>query len=212
MMILVQILPFGLILATTSAKSCFEDGVDSFGQDLGTPTKQSSPENCQTQCSKNFACNHWTYVKSSKACWLKVARIPKASSNDIISGPRQCGGCYEYGVDYPGPGPWWGIKPSPETCQETCQSISSCGAWVYQKIDKNCYLKYTNSRKARKFRIKETVSGPKECLDFNTLREEYCTLSLDQKRIFLMKDTVSPNQVERLLASVRYVLCFLLLQ
>ena len=42
-------------------------------------------------CSKNAECKFWTYVKTSKRCYMKTYRWKrKYNTNDVISGPKTC--------------------------------------------------------------------------------------------------------------------------
>jgi len=53
---------------------CFEDGVDSSGNDI-KDFRVSSIEECQNECKKLFSCKLFVYAPSNKNCWLKHTRL-----------------------------------------------------------------------------------------------------------------------------------------
>ena len=73
---------------------CWMDGVDFPGHDFSWPNVKS-PADCQKECSKNSACNYWTYVRNTNhnGCHLKRAKGGESTTHglDLISGSKNCG-------------------------------------------------------------------------------------------------------------------------
>ena len=73
---------------------CFKEGMDYFLYDIST-IRASNAEECQTSCQNVDACIVWTFLKSTKQCFIKWKQN-KASEyknpEDIVSGPKFCQG------------------------------------------------------------------------------------------------------------------------
>ena len=113
------------------------------------------------------------------------------------------------------------VTETPENCQIKCIQEDTCNAWSYHWDGKICKLKYAAGEKANPA-DPSTISGPKFCLgkwskniphtiikvllllEYSALQQKYCGLSLADKRTLLESDDVTGDQVESLLASVRY--------
>ena len=73
--------------------SCFEKGVDYFGNDLSNGQYKSTPTAaaCQAHCQASPGCNFWTWDPGyNNACWKKTAKGPKKSVARLTSGPKNC--------------------------------------------------------------------------------------------------------------------------
>ena len=76
-------------------QSCFDEGVDYFGNDLadGQFDSTSSAAECQTHCQQTQGCNFWTWDPGyNNACWKKSAKGPIQTNARLTSGPKTCGG------------------------------------------------------------------------------------------------------------------------
>ncbi len=79
---------------------CYEDGVDSVGNDI-KDFSVSSIEECQNECKKVFNCKLFVYAPSIKNCWLKHTPATRSLNSDRIVGPKVCTGfwlCYFFSV------------------------------------------------------------------------------------------------------------------
>ncbi len=70
---------------------CFEDGVDSAGNDIAN-FRVSSIDECQNECKKLFNCKLFVFAPSTKNCWLKHTPSARTVNTDRITGPRVCTG------------------------------------------------------------------------------------------------------------------------
>jgi len=81
-------------LHLADANDCFNNDLDSYGNDIGSAIKDvSSAAACQKLCNSNADCNYFTYGKTvySGNCWLKSKKmIPLTSAPGLISGPKTC--------------------------------------------------------------------------------------------------------------------------
>ena len=84
-----------IYFSLTYSDNCFEEGIDYFLNDFST-IKASNAEKCQTSCQNVAACKFWTFLKSTKQCFLKWKREASKSKNpeDIVSGPKFCKGIF----------------------------------------------------------------------------------------------------------------------
>ena len=74
-------------------QSCFDEGVDYFGNDLedGQFDSTSSAAECQTHCQQSQGCNFWTWDPGyNNACWKKSAKGPIQTNARLTSGPKTC--------------------------------------------------------------------------------------------------------------------------
>jgi len=157
-------------------RTCDEDGVDYYGNDL-VGLKGISLEECSCACLSNEKCKVWTWVKNyygadNHGCWLKTAKGTKSSMPTAISGPKFCAGpchpertCDEDGVDYSG-NDLVGLKGiSLEECSCACQNNEKCKVWTWVKNqfgagNHGCWLK---TAKGTPGSMSTAISGPKFC-------------------------------------------------
>ena len=66
---------------------CFEEGVDSAGNDIKDFTV-ASIEECQAECKKLFNCKLFVYAPSFQHCWLKFEFATRNINSDRIVGQR----------------------------------------------------------------------------------------------------------------------------
>ena len=45
---------------------------------------------CQMNCQYRLICKFWTFVISTKDCWLKTSKSGRNQNEDTISGPKFC--------------------------------------------------------------------------------------------------------------------------
>ena len=83
-----------LSIPTVFSDSCFEVGVDYYGNDLeeGKYVSVPSAEACQASCQGASGCEFWTWDSSyNNACWMKSGEGTKTENDRVTSGPKNCG-------------------------------------------------------------------------------------------------------------------------
>merc|ERR1712080_69490 len=77
---------------------CPQEGVNLRNRDqIGTPTKQNSWEDCAAQCHIRYACKLWTWVKPTGGIYDRNCAIMEDAGSavydaNVISGERTCQG------------------------------------------------------------------------------------------------------------------------
>ena len=74
-------------------KSCFEYGLDYFGNDLneGHYDSTDSADACQVKCQQTSGCNFWTWTPDyHNACWKKSSKGEVIPHSQAVSGPAYC--------------------------------------------------------------------------------------------------------------------------
>ena len=82
-----------LTVPTVLSDSCFEVGVDYFGNDLeeGKYVSVPSAEACQASCQGTSGCEFWTWDPTyHNSCWRKTAKTQTQSNPVVTSGPKYC--------------------------------------------------------------------------------------------------------------------------
>jgi len=77
-----------LVTPTVFSDSCFEVGVDYYGNDLeeGKYVSVPSAQACQASCQGTAGCEFWTWDPTyHNACWRKTAKTQTASNPDVTS-------------------------------------------------------------------------------------------------------------------------------
>merc|ERR1712045_232924 len=112
-------------------------------------------EDCQELCSLHNNCGSWTWIKTTKKCYLKnkFGWTAKPNVNAISGFENENLVNNQVGVDFHGGdiGCWNSKKVTQRSlcvfktsnvhdCREACQIVSDCGRWEYS--DYGCYLKH----------------------------------------------------------------------
>jgi len=74
-------------------ETCFEVGVDYYGNDLeeGKYVSTDSASACQANCQSTSGCEYWTWDPTyHNACWRKTAKGQVQANPDVTSGPKFC--------------------------------------------------------------------------------------------------------------------------
>ena len=85
-----------IYFSLTYSDNCFEEGIDYVSYDLST-IKASNAEECQRSCQNVAACKFWTFLKSTKQCfikWYQNKALEYKNPEDIVSGPKFCKGIF----------------------------------------------------------------------------------------------------------------------
>jgi hypothetical protein len=119
-----------------------------------------SPGHCQKKCQANAACRIFVYDPVDKMCWLKCAagKDCKASANGATEGPLETDR-YISGTNSPPPehcrkacfkkadynlgdiGESFENVAKASDCQAKCKDEAECRIFVYDPVDKMCWLK-----------------------------------------------------------------------
>ncbi|PHJ15965.1 pan domain-containing protein [Cystoisospora suis] len=149
--------------------SCFETGIDYFGNDVEMIRDGSvtTAEECQRRCQANMSCGYFTFFVHNNHCYLKslAALSQRRPANDRrVSGPRNCS-CLEMGIDYVGNDVEDVQAQTPMECQKLCQGLDACHYFTFYPNRKRCYLKNASAKEGRTSGDGTIphVSGPKTC-------------------------------------------------
>jgi hypothetical protein len=126
-----------------------ENNVDRPGSDIGSLTTDNERA-CAASCGLNAACRAWSWVKSSKNCFLKHATPGIVLNDNVVSGIKAG---HEINMDRPGGDLTSSFlaTPDPDECGRLCANNSSCKAWtlitkpanIIGGTDNRCLLKST---------------------------------------------------------------------
>jgi len=119
----------------------------------GTKDQQLSDvpdfKSCATECSKNQACRHWTWMRDSRKCILWQGGVTSKNDKCCVSGPRESSGQQGAGAASPSAPPALGILRDTnfvgsditfipdvrdsESCAQACSRNSACQSWSWVK-------------------------------------------------------------------------------
>ncbi|KAF4640288.1 PAN domain-containing protein [Toxoplasma gondii] len=172
---------------TPTPPGCHEWDVDYQGFDIKKIEGQcSSAKHCQHMCQGTAGCSFWSYVSSSKSCYLKSnlalnGRHADESTLGMVSGPAFCPlhpVCKEDNVDYSGYDVQKiesGDVASAKECQALCEKLPECSFWTWVSYKQNCYLKNYFALIGRDAgpAASGMISGPKRCAAVPQACHEY---------------------------------------
>jgi hypothetical protein len=149
-----------------------EPGRDRKGNDYDS-FRSRSLDDCKQECRRDSRCQAYTFIRSSRECFLKN-RINSARDNgDAVTGYKSTGsdGGYsggggglarlteEYGVDRKGNDYDSFRVRNLSECKQDCRDDSRCQAYTYIQTTRECFLKdRVNSPKGNR----DAVTGYKE--------------------------------------------------
>ena len=84
----------------TYSDNCYDEGLNYEGHDL-SQTQASNGKECQRSCQNVVACKFWTFLKSTKQCFIKWKQNEASeykNPEDIVSGPKFCQGIFKLKV------------------------------------------------------------------------------------------------------------------
>lgn len=91
---------------------------------------------CKAACEADDACLAWTYVTTTKHCWLKNAVSNAVSNSTAHSASR-----FEYNTDRPGYDFATVTTSSAAACSRACVANADCWAWTWVRSTNVCWLK-----------------------------------------------------------------------
>ena len=107
----------------------------------------STAEECMALCIMNSFCTAFSYTASSSSCTLLVLVWSVQADDNVISGPRACDHCAEYGVQISDSSTSTDTASSGEECRGKCQTNASCNFYTFNHGTGDCWLSTSDSSK-----------------------------------------------------------------
>ncbi|CDJ43727.1 hypothetical protein ETH_00012815, partial [Eimeria tenella] len=155
-----------------SEEICFEQS-DYVGHNVEEDEsgEVASAAACQLRCRENPDCHFWTWLRSSKGCYLKDAnallgRTNDASSLGRFSGPKWCTvsyGCIYANAVYSGTALQSLEAEDYASCGASCGANPFCSAWTFHPDLNLCSL-FSGSVTLSKKPVRGALSAEKDCL------------------------------------------------
>ncbi|OEH76597.1 PAN domain-containing protein [Cyclospora cayetanensis] len=146
---------------------CSQAGIDLFGDDI-INTEVANALACQYQCVAVNGCMFWTFISSTRRCYMKGANVDPQPHKEAISGPRECPttepiSC-EMSTDFQGHDirGFHGTVKDVAACQELCKGFNNCFYWTFVQSTASCYLKSQSAAEGREYNP-QAFSGTRNC-------------------------------------------------
>jgi|GEM_PF-6287772 len=136
------------ILTTSSSAnpmSTMENFYNRAGNDYHNYNSGSAAQ-CASSCATNAQCLAYTYVRTTKMCWMKD-KVPKRTKNNCCMSGVKIMNASEFGFDRPGSdiAPGYNVTSSSK-CESDCRHKSNCRSYTFVKAgvqgnSAKCWLK-----------------------------------------------------------------------
>ncbi|CDJ57063.1 hypothetical protein, conserved [Eimeria maxima] len=151
--------PEPLYLTQKDAPACSIHGVRYQGVPLSSVATATANE-CQAACLDATGCEAFSFDYKGKICYFYIASNTRQTitNYNFVSGPRQCAGCQESGIEYNDPIQEITNVETPENCQLLCQATAHCARYSF--VANSCRLfNYEVTSKKNVL----AISGPRYC-------------------------------------------------